>query len=442
MEQFHPTTSLPFCKSSRGKLQELERMFHALPDTDLVRALRRKRTGPKGYPVRPFIRSFIAMHYLEISSQLALFDEMDDDPELRAICGFDDNLPCQRTVNYQFARLKQFPELIAQCMAVVTSWYATEKDKQDREKLRNNPKATIRPFGSELKIDSTVIRSESVYKKDGSSDPEATLGYAHKRGVFIHKGGVAVPEPAIFKHGYRAQVIADGPTGFPLTMDFYTGSANDNPALIPLADRSLRQHPFIKPGASLAGDMGYAALENRNWLENRGIAAVFNWPKPTTNSGLIDNEYDLDGRPFCTGKQKMEFLHYDPNGDLVYGCPAGGCHLKNSLRGGARHCEDLHPVSKGSPVYCSIPPATPKWKRIRKSTWRLEGLYSKVKGKMPLERHHLRGFKAVQLHTMLCLLTYQLKEYVKIREGRVDELGRMRRKRLPRVNMRKGRYQA
>ena len=357
---------------------------------------------------------------------------LDDDPDLRAVCGFDDKLPSDRTFNYAFSRLKQFPELVARCMATVLDWFAEERGRHDQQVKKADPEARIRPFGSELNVDSTVIRSESVYKKEGgSSDPEASLGFAHKRGVFIRRKGSSTPtpEPVILKFGYRAQVVFDSNSGFPIAMDFDIASSSDNPALIPLMKRTLEEHPGLKP-RSLSGDMGYNALYNRNWLEKRGIAAVINWPKQTTHSGLIDDQYDLDGRPFCTGKQKMEFKYYDEaNGDLVYGCPEGGCHLKGSLRGGARHCEDLHPVSKDSVVYCSIPPASPQWKRLRKRGWTLEGFYSKVKGKMPLERHHLRGVKNVQLHAMLNILTYQLKEYIKAREGRWDELRKMRQKR-------------
>lgn len=52
--------------------------------------------------------------------------------------------------------------------------------------------------------------------------------------------------------------------------------------------------------------------------------------------------YTLTGVPTCMGLAPMEYTDTDEQGHRVYRCREEGCHLKESMQGGVRHCDTTY----------------------------------------------------------------------------------------------------
>ena len=70
-------------------------------DAELLERLQdyRRYPGRPGYPLRSFRRAYIARRVLNLRDTNDLIRRLQDDPGLRAVCGFGDLLPHRTTFN-------------------------------------------------------------------------------------------------------------------------------------------------------------------------------------------------------------------------------------------------------------------------------------------------------------------------------------------------------
>lgn len=70
-------------------------------DAELLERLQdyRRYTGRLGYPPRRLWRAYIAKYVLNLRDSNDLIRRLQDDPGLRAVCGFGDQLPHRTTFN-------------------------------------------------------------------------------------------------------------------------------------------------------------------------------------------------------------------------------------------------------------------------------------------------------------------------------------------------------
>ena len=87
---------------------ELLAAFGKIDDTELIAQLRlHAARGPKGRWLRPLWRAYIALFILNFDHTNDLIRNLQDSPDLRAVCGFDDVLPHRTTFNRFIQRLAQ-----------------------------------------------------------------------------------------------------------------------------------------------------------------------------------------------------------------------------------------------------------------------------------------------------------------------------------------------
>ena len=115
--------------------------------------------GRKGYPQRSLWRAYFASFVLNLNSTNDLIRRLQDDPELRLLCGFGQQLPHRTTFNRFFARLSHHLDLVDRCFAQVSDRLAE----------------LLPGFGQgAVAVDSTTVRTHSNPNRQTVSDQEAT----------------------------------------------------------------------------------------------------------------------------------------------------------------------------------------------------------------------------------------------------------------------------
>ena len=241
----------------------------------------------------------------------ALIRRLQDDPLLRAICGFNGHVPHRTTFNRFIQRLFHHSLLAENALNGLT-------------KL----KKLIPNLGKYVATDSTTVKTNCNPNRSRISDPEASWTAKNKaRG----KDGKE------WSWGYKLHSIADADYGIPLGHIITTANRNDSPYLPRVMERTIQNFPWFPPKAVIA-DRGYDSKANHVFLLQRSIAPISNIRRPPGKDSF-DDLHTLKGQPICMGGQPMDFIVANPHRGLLYRCPAEGCHLKDSFAGGVRHCD-------------------------------------------------------------------------------------------------------
>ena len=383
--------------------RELEAVFKAIRDADLIRELKtlRNHRGRRGYHPRPLLRSYIASFVFNLPSTNHLFRRLEDDPLLCELCGFNEGkLPTRRTFNNFIERLSHYPALIEACL----------------NRLTNRLKRKLKGFGKEVAIDSTTVRTHSRYRKEGCSDPEATWGVGHNAQSRDR-------ESRQWKFGYKVHMVSDANYGIPLAQIVTTGSRNDSPVLPTLVDKALTTFNWFKPKL-LTGDRGYDSAANHQYLIKKGIIPVIHIRRASNSTGLYQGIYTEQGVPTCMGMVPMEYVGTTAKGHHLYRCKKMGCHLKTSRRGGIRHCDTvyLQDPSEDWRLFGVIRRDSPLWRKKYGKRWAIERVFKSLKESRRLERHCVRGIRRIKLHALMSAITFQATALVKALAGRVKEI--------------------
>ena len=401
-------------ESSNGQItcsfSEYEAVFSTLNDTGLLQRLEAYRlVGRKGHSLRALWRAFVCSYLMGLPSTNALIRTLEDRPDFRIFCGFR-TLPHRTTFNRFFNRLSRHANLVEQVAAGLT------------KKL----KALIPDLGEAVAVDSTVVYSHSrPRRKDDngnvikeSSDPEA--GWTAKHAARAKTGGKE------WYWGFKVHMVADVNHGMPLGQFATTASRNDSPELPNLIDKTESLHDWFKPKVVI-GDRGYDANSNHQYLYDKGIIPIIHirkWTKKGNKNGWIDGIYTTDGEPTCLGNIPMKYVKTDPtSGHRLYRC--AGCALKNSQRGGIRHCDTEvweDPMSNIKLFGADVRRGSPQWWAQYNKRQAIERVFKSIKESRRLNNHCFRGLQKVSLHAMLSTLTVQASALVKMQTGRAQEI--------------------
>ena len=396
MEQFdHTARQLGI----QAPVHVLRAIFRQLDDDPLIQRLAAYRwTGRRGYRLRSLWRAYVASFYLNLPHTNALIRRLAEDGALRKLCGFHGRLPHRSTFNRFIQRLSLHPDLVAVALNGLT------------ESIRE----FLPDLGEVIAIDSTVVRTHSNPNRRTVSDPDASWTAKNKAGA---------PGGKEWSFGYKAHMVADAKHGIPLDMLVTTAKVNDSPVLPNLVDSMLSLFPWLKPKYAVA-DRGYDSQANHKYLMGQGIIPVIairrkppGWNNPD-DDGLVDGVYTYDGVPTCLGKVPMEFVRQDPERGRLYRC--AGCHLKDSTKGGVRHCdiEVWEDPWQNLRLFGAIPRRSPEWDAIYAMRQAIERVFKSLKENRRLERHCVRGLAQIRLHCMMAVLAYQATVLVALQEGR------------------------
>lgn len=334
-----------------------------------------------------------------------LIRRLQDEPALRAVCGFGDQLPHRTTFNRFISRLSDHSDLVEQCINGITT---TLED-------------LLPGFGTEIAIDSTFVPTFSNPNKSSKvtglpTDPEAAWGYktdARSK----KKDGVELA------YGYKLHAIVDSNYEVPIAFQVMAANHNDSPQLRGLVDRAYDTFSWFQPQVA-TGDRGYDATSNFQYLYlERGIDPVVHVRRPTAHDERYDGLFDKKGLPHCLGNQPMEFVGQDGEGQFIFRCQSGGCHLREGLHAGIRHCDTIiveDPAEHLRALGGKTKRATPEWRRLYAKRWAVERCFKSLKSGCRLERHAVRGLRAVNLHVRMSILVHQARALVKLLAGDLD----------------------
>ncbi len=391
---FKPSTG--YDPAQPPRIAELRAIFDRLEDQSIIDRLQKYRpTGRQGYSLWAMWRAYLASFVLNLPHTNGLIRELEDDPLLREVCGFDPTaqLPHRRTFNRFIRRLADHANLIEVCFAQLT----------------DRLKELLPDLGQEVAIDASVVRTHANPKK--GADPEASWGVTHSP-QSRNRDGVE------WVFGYKVHLVADANYGIPLAQFVTTGSKHESPRLPELVDRARGMYEWFMPEVAIA-DRGYDSAANHQflWLD-RGIKPVIHIRKPS-NTDLYQGIYTKEGVPTCLGMVPMEYVATDGKGHHLYRCRQEGCHLQSSPKGGIRHCDTtyLQNPEEDLRLFGVIRRNSKQWKAIYAKRWSVERVFKSAKESRRLERHCLRRLNQINLHALMSTLTYQVSALVKVLAG-------------------------
>lgn len=227
-------TSIP-AALQRGQVSplvaELSAAFEIIDDEPLLAALSAYRwTGRPGWSVRALWRSYLASFVLNHGTTNDLIRRLQDDAELRDLCGFD-ALPSRWTFNRFVSRLSHHAELVEQAIG----------------SLADRLHSALPDFGKGVAIDASVVRSWSrPDRKPAPSDPEASWtakGYGRKEWYW----------------GYKLHLSVDAKYELPISAIVTTASRHDSMELLELVAVGKQRHAWFSP-EYVTADAGYDSL--------------------------------------------------------------------------------------------------------------------------------------------------------------------------------------
>ena len=348
----------------------------------------RKNARP-GYPLKSLWRAYTASFLLNLPHTNALIRRLQEDAELRSICGFGDILPHRTTFNRFIQRLSHHADLVEAILVGLT------------DRLHE----ILPDLGETVAVDATTIRSHSnPNRRKGKriSDPEAS--WTAKNSARAKKDGKE------WHFGYKSHAVADAQYGLPLGQIITTANRNDSPELPRLIERTKGLLPWFEPKVIIA-DRGYDALSNHEYAVKHGALPIIHIRKQAKGS-----IYTTKGTPTCLGRVPMTYVRSDPERGRLYRCPPEGCHLKESFTGGTRHCMDWvwEDPTKDLRLFGLIRRDSEEWKALYRQRQAIERVFKSMKESRRLERHCIRGLRQVRLHVLMSTLTFQATALAKI----------------------------
>ena len=223
-------------------------------------------------------------------------------------------------------------------------------------KITDHLKDLLPDLGDEVAVDSTTVRSHCNPNRALISDQEAS--WTAKNSTRAKEGGKE------WHHGYKVHMVVDANYGMPLSQVVTTAKRSDSPELPRVIEHAEALYPWFQPKAVMA-DRGYDAISNHQYLHQKGIVPIIHI-KRNANDRLYEGIYTEKGVPTCLGKVPMKYVRSDPEKGHLYQCRAEGCHLKDSNRGGLRHCdtEVWEDPSKNIRLFGVIRRNSPEWKAL------------------------------------------------------------------------------
>ena len=388
---------------AQDHLGELAAVFSSLDDAVLLARLQEYRpVGRQGYPLKALWRSYVSSFILNLPHTNALIRRLEDEPDLRHLCGFGDALPHRTTFNRFIQRLAHHPDLVETVFADLT----------------HHLKLLLPDLGDEVAIDATTVRSHCNPNRKRISDLQAS--WTAKNSARAKKGGKE------WHHGYKVHMVADANYGVPLAHIVTTAKRNDSPELPATIARAEALYPWFRPTVAVA-DRGYDSRSNHEDLLQKGILPIIHIRRKA-NAALYDGIYTEQGVPTCLGQVPMEYVKSDPERGHLYKCK--GCHLAGTMRGGIHHCdtEVWEDPQKDIRLFGVVRRDSEEWKALYAKRQAIERVFKSMKESRRLERHCVRGLRQITLHAIMSALAFQATVLVRLLTGEADMMRWMVRK--------------
>ncbi len=378
-------------------LTEIKEIIDAIDATPILSRLQEyRRTGRRGYPLRSLWRAYVASFVLNMASTNDLIRRLQDNLELRLLCGFS-TLPSRRTFNRFILRLSDHADLVEGCLTEQADRLATK----------------LPGFGEYVAIDGTVIKAHSNGNRKVISDPDAS--WAVKNSAASSTGKQSV-------FGYNYQVVADVAHGIPITGIVTSGAKSEMNMMLPVLDKAEKEHSWFSPKYVIA-DRGYDSSANSEEAVKRGYSPIihirdFLKNKEDSRARLYDGIYTVKGVPTCRGLHPMEFVRSDPKRGHLYRCVNGGCRIEYLP---SDDCQNIWVNVLDDPR--RFPPVrrdSQRWKDLYAKRQGIERVFKSLKEFRRLESHKVRSIGRIALHMAMSVLIFQTTALVRLQNGEAE----------------------
>ncbi len=375
-------------------------------------------TGRKGYSPDAMWNAVLVRHILRLRYVRDLIAQLHSSRQLRRVCGFRDSVPSESTFSRFYARLAQHQDLVDQAFATATHVIAAALTN-DKAEGKLPPKSPLP--GTAIAIDSTDIPAFADSRRKHCTDPDAKWGHrtAKNHPTMTDKGELFF--------GYKVHSLCDAYYGFPLSWDILPANVNDSPRLPLLMDSMADEYPYL-PTRYLLADRGYDSLSNYRDLDDRRILSVI-LMRNTDRNGI----YSVRGRPYCVGKQEMEYVRTDKGQGHLFRCPEGGCDLKDTAPWLGQRCPSEHYENWQEDRLRKVgrfPRSSRRWRRLYRRRPIIERMFSSLKrSRLLADCRHL-GIAKTRLHVSLSMIAYAATMLVHVLEGDFQGMRNMSMNRL------------
>ena len=225
---------------------ELEAIFEALPDEDLLKALTGpRRRGRPGYQAKILWHSYIVRYVLGLPSVSALIRLLEDNPFIAEACGIEspDDIPSQPTFSRFFTKL--------------SLWEYRRFVKQIMKEIVRECYRTLPGFGKRVAIDSTDIKAWANKAKKPATDKDAAWAVKSTSGNLKK-----------FWLGYKAHLAVDAEYELPIALTVTPANVHDTRG----ATRVLRQARYATPKFHpdfVMADKGYSSDALRHHIHRQ-----------------------------------------------------------------------------------------------------------------------------------------------------------------------------
>ena len=360
-------------------------------------------------------RAYLVKFLLKIRYTNQLLERLRGSRKLRAVCGFDNEVPSESAMSRFVNRLADHQDLVEECLEAATDELRGLVPTVKRRKGRQAQ--PLPPLGAVLAIDSTLFLTYSNPNRPVVTDPDARWGVKHSART---KDG-----DTEWGFGYKMHLVSDATHGVPLAFTITPANESDSTQLPTVTRKVLATHPWMEPGCLLA-DRGYDSLANHQFLFGKDIIPIIHIRKPTAKDGLYDGIFTESGKPTCMGGEAMEYVRTDQETNAhLFRCQAGGCPLRTGGTKAITHCDSevWEQPETNLRVLGPLPRFSPAWKRLYRQRMSIERTFRSLKHSRGLEGHCMRGMRKILLHSTMSVLTFQATALARLR---VEDSDRMR----------------
>ena len=266
----HPTTSIldtepTKCQEAIPVAKQLEALFNAIPEEDLLKALKVYYAGRNGYTYKILWRTYVAMTVLNLPSFAALIRTLENNPYIAQACGIvsPDAIPSK------FAYSRFLYKLQEPCNFMLV--------KNIMRSLTRQCYQMFPDFGKSVAIDATDLKAWSNGCKAHKSDRDA--GWVIK----TDSNGKRK-----FVWGYKMHLMVDTTYELPIAVNITKGNTADVRQATPLLSQAHTIYSKFHPQYVIC-DAAYSSAELRKAIKkNFKTHPIIRAPK--THKKWIDEQ--------------------------------------------------------------------------------------------------------------------------------------------------------
>ncbi len=280
--------------------------------------------------------------------------------------------------------------------------------------------------------------------KNSSSDPEATWSVKTKT---WEDGEGKQRKETKSTFGYKLYAVVDSTVPGIAAVDLETGSTSDQKMAMPMLD-AAQANLGDERMKTMAMDKGFDSEENVRGADARGVAAIVpvrEVPEKLDSLPKEDREEPLSpGGNIVYDRYSGEVACYEQSTDanaestrrtMTYAgfegdrsthkfrCPLGGCAATECTAfdscsagsSGAQGRQVRIPMKTDYRRFAPVYPRSKRWKRLYNGRSAVERINSYLKEVLQLERHCLRGKKAIKLRVLFASITINVRTLMSLR---------------------------